>query len=84
MRHEDFTVGWICAVDTEFVAACEMLDEEYPPLESVSVHDNNSYAFGRICDHHVVIACLPMGRYGIASAAGVAKDMLRSFESIKI
>ena len=71
-------------MDTELVAACEMLDEEYPPLESVSVHDYNSYAFGRIGSNHVVIACLPMGRYGIASAAGVAKDMLRSFESIKI
>ena len=31
----------------------------------------------------VVIACLPIGKYGLTSAASVAKDMLRSFPSIR-
>lgn len=84
MRRQDYTVGWICAVQTEFVAASELLDEEHPPLSTDSPHDNNAYTLGRIGDHHIVIACLPKGRYGIASAASVAKDMLRSFESIRI
>ena len=83
MRRQDYTVGWICAVETEFVAACELLDEEHPLLPTESSHDNNAYTLGRIGDHHIVIACLPQGRYGIASAASVAKDMLRSFESIR-
>ena len=84
MRRQDYTVGWICAVQTEYVVACELLDEEHPLLATESPHDNNAYTFGRIGDHHIVIACLPKGRYGIASAASVAKDMLRSFESIRI
>ena len=84
MRPQDYTVGWICAVQTEFVAACELLDEEHPFLPTYSSHDDNAYTLGRIGDHHIVIACLPKGMYGIASAASVAKDMLRSFESIRI
>lgn len=84
MNHQAYTVGWICAVKTEYVAACELLDEEHPPLPTVSSHDSNAYTLGRIGDHHVVVACLPKGRYGIASAATVAKDMLRSFESVRI
>lgn len=31
----------------------------------------------------MVIGCLPHGRYGISSAAIVAKDMIRSFPSLK-
>ena len=84
MRRQDYTVGWICAVQTEYVAACELLDEEHPCLPAYSTHDNNAYTLGRISNHYIVIACLPKGRYGIASAAGVAKDMRRSFESVQI
>lgn len=84
MDRQNYTVGWICALKTELVAACELLDEEYPPLPSISSHDSNTYTLGRMGDHHVVIGCLPKSRYGIASAATVAKDMLRSFESIRI
>lgn len=82
-RPEDFHVGWICAVQTEYVVACELLDEEYPALPASSVHDNNAYTFGRMSQHNVVIACLPKGKYGLTSAASVAKDMLRSFPSIR-
>lgn len=70
-----------CAVQTEHVAACELLDEEHPSLPTYSPHDDNAYTIGRIGGHHIIIACLPKGKYGIASAASVAKDMLRSFES---
>ncbi|KAI2770768.1 nucleoside phosphorylase domain-containing protein [Daldinia loculata] len=47
-----------------------MLDDEFEVL-------------GRIHQHNVVIGCLPHGRYGISSAAIVAKDMIRSFPSLK-
>ena len=77
-------MGWIYTVQTELVAACKLLNEEHPLLSTNSSHDNNAYTLGRIDDHHIVIACLPKERYGIASAASVAKDMLRSFESIRI
>lgn len=87
MERDDYTVGWICAVQTEYVVACELLDEEHdednaPRWDSDS--DSNAYTFGSIGDHNVVVACLPKGKYGIASAATVAKDMLRSFEAIRI
>jgi len=76
MDRQAFTVGWICAVKTEYVAACELLDEEYPPFLNLSSHDSSAYTLGRVGDHYVVVACLPKGRYGITLAATVAKDML--------
>lgn len=82
-KPEDFHVGWICALQTEFVAACEMLDEEYADLGTRSLQDNNCYQLGRIGVHRIVIACLPKGKYGTTSAASVARDMLRSFTSIR-
>ena len=80
---QNYHVGWICAVPTEYVVACEILDEEYPTLPTSSLHDDNNYTFGRIGNCKVVIACLPQGKYGLMSAASVAKDMRRSFPSIQ-
>ena len=34
MDRQTYTVGWVCAVQTEYVAACELLDDERPPLPS--------------------------------------------------
>ena len=82
-KPQNYHVGWICAVQTEYVVACEILDEEYPPLPISYPCDDNIYTFGRIGHHKVVIACLPRGKYGLTSAASVAKDMLRSFPSIR-
>ncbi|THY08502.1 Pfs, NACHT and ankyrin domain protein [Aureobasidium pullulans] len=82
LRQEDFTVGWICALPTEMAAACAMLDEEYDMLNTQHPADHNSYQLGRIGHHKVVITCLP--EYGTNPAATVAKDMLRTFESIKV
>ena len=70
-------------MQTEHVAACEILDEEYSILSNSLPHDDNIYKFGRIGHHKIVIACLPRGKYGLTSAASVAKDMHRSFPSIR-
>ncbi|KJZ74569.1 hypothetical protein HIM_06165 [Hirsutella minnesotensis 3608] len=80
----DYTVGWICAISTEFVAAQAFLDEEHDRPESLYSTDNNNYALGRIGKHNIVIAVLPDGEYGTSSAAIVARDMLHSFPSIRI
>lgn len=32
MDRQTYTVGWICAVQTEYVATCELMDDERPPL----------------------------------------------------
>ena len=34
MDRQTYTVRWIYAVKTEYVAACELLDDERPPLPS--------------------------------------------------
>jgi nucleoside phosphorylase len=81
---ESYTVGWICAIDTEFVAAQAFFDEEHDRPDSVAARDNNNYALGTIASHHVVIAVLPDGQYGKASASAVARDMLASFPNVRI
>ncbi|KAJ4857386.1 ankyrin repeats (3 copies) domain-containing protein [Trichoderma breve] len=39
----DYTVGWICAISTEYVAAQAFLDENHERPEYVSPNDNNDY-----------------------------------------
>ncbi|KAI1315430.1 purine and uridine phosphorylase [Xylariaceae sp. FL0255] len=82
--NEEYTVGWICAITTEYVAAQCFLDEEYDRPAYVSPNDNNDYTLGRVGAHRVVIAVLPGGEYGTASAACVVRDMLHSFPNIRI
>ncbi|KAM0544534.1 hypothetical protein ACHAPJ_011751 [Fusarium lateritium] len=82
--NEHYTVGWICAITTEYVAAQVFLDEKHEQPEYTSPHDNNDYTLGRIGPHNVVIAVMPDGEYGISSAATTARDMLHSFPNIKI
>ncbi|PYI27611.1 purine and uridine phosphorylase [Aspergillus indologenus CBS 114.80] len=79
-----YTVGWICAISTEHVAVQAFLDEIHEEPEYVSPNDCNDYTLGKIGRHHVVIAVLPNGEYGIASAASVARDMLHSFPNLRI
>ncbi|KAH7114725.1 hypothetical protein B0J13DRAFT_533546 [Dactylonectria estremocensis] len=80
----DYTVGWICAVSTEYVAAQAFLDEEHEGPEQVSPNDNNDYTLGKIGKHNVVIAVLPDGEYGTSRAASVASDMMHSFPNVRI
>lgn len=80
----NYTVGWICALFTEYIAAQCFLDERHKPPASVAVSDNNHYTLGRMGEHNVVIAVLPDGEYGLSSAATVAKDMRHSFRNVRI
>lgn len=80
----DYTIGWMCALSTEYVAAQAFLDEKHGGPESVSTNDNNDYTLGKIGRHNVIIAVLPDGEYGLSSAASVARDMLRSFPNVKL
>jgi ankyrin repeat protein len=78
--NEDYTIGWICALDDELAAARAMLDEVHPGL-SQDEKDSNAYTLGRIAQHNVAIACLPSP--GTSCAAIVAANMLRSFPRIR-
>src|SRR5271163_1986395 len=82
MKHQDYTVGWICALPTEMAAAQAMLDERHNPLQQ-DRYDYNAYVLGRIEVHNVVLACLPSGVTGTISAARVAMQMLSTFKWLK-
>ncbi|KAJ4132749.1 hypothetical protein NW754_015563 [Fusarium falciforme] len=81
---DGYTVGWICAVETEYVAARIFLDEIHDAPAFISQNDDNAYTLGRIGPHLVVIAVSPDGEYGINSAAAVARNMMHSFPNIRI
>jgi nucleoside phosphorylase len=83
-KSTDYTVGWICAIVTEYAAAQEFLDEEHEAPDFVSPGDTNDYTLGRIGKHNVVIAVLPDGEYGIAAAAAVVTNLQNSFPSVRI
>lgn len=80
--HDDYAVGWICALPKERAAATAMLDQRHGDLAKPK-GDKNAYTLGSIGKHNVVIACLPKGRYGTNPAATVAAQMAHTFASIK-
>ncbi|CAI7594296.1 unnamed protein product [Penicillium pancosmium] len=80
--HDDYTVGWICALPVETAAAKLMLDNIHPPLPRLP-RDQNAYILGSIGEHNVVIASLPTGAYGNISAATVGMQLLSSFNAIR-
>lgn len=81
----NYTIGWICAIEAEYLAAQLCLDKTHPHLECrPSPNDTNTYALGEINHHNVVIACLPSGSYGTFYATNVATNMLRSFPNVRI
>ncbi|KAL6885681.1 nucleoside phosphorylase domain-containing protein [Trichoderma evansii] len=79
-----YTISWICAILTEYVAAQAFLDNKHKKPKYVSTHNNNNYTLGKIRWHNIIIAVLPNSKYGLSSAAGVARDMLHSFLNIRI
>ncbi|KAI4719464.1 Pfs, NACHT and ankyrin domain protein [Aureobasidium sp. EXF-10727] len=85
-KSELYTIGWIAALAKELAAALGMLDEihEKPEDFEQPSSDPNSYNWGRIGVHNVVIASLAAGVYGTTSAATTAIHMLSSFPNIKV
>lgn len=83
LAHQDYRIGWICALPKELTVAIAMLDEQHERLLPESDRDDNTYVFGEIGNHNVVIACMPMGITGNAPAALVAKDLLHSFRHLQ-
>ncbi|KAK4071693.1 uncharacterized protein Triagg1_5931 [Trichoderma aggressivum f. europaeum] len=81
--HEDYTIGWVCALPNEQAAAIFMLDERHEDLVNPS-NDQNAYTLGSIGKHKVVIAGLPKGRHGNNSSATVATRMISTFPNIRV
>ncbi|KAF9765448.1 hypothetical protein IL306_002263 [Fusarium sp. DS 682] len=81
-NHDEYTVGWICALPKEQTAATAMLDQRHADLPK-PLQDPNTYTLGSFGMHNVVIACLPKGRIGNIPGATVAAFMVSAFPSIR-
>jgi nucleoside phosphorylase len=81
-----YTVGWIAALPIERAAATALLDERHDEPHGFSQHpsDTNSYTWGRMGKHNIVIASLAAGVYGTTSAATTASSLLSSLPQIRI
>ncbi|RCI11659.1 hypothetical protein L249_7210 [Ophiocordyceps polyrhachis-furcata BCC 54312] len=79
-----YTIGWISALELEYTAAHQFLDESHQGPKKVHQNDDNHYTLGRIGSHNVVMAVLPTGDNGVAAAAMVAKDMRHTFPNVRV
>jgi nucleoside phosphorylase len=83
-KFAEYSVGWICALPDELAAARAMLDCEHGVPEHRIVADDNTYFLGSVGSHNVVIAGLPAGALGAASAGVVAAGMQRTFTRVRV
>ncbi|KAF5722638.1 ankyrin repeat L25 [Fusarium mundagurra] len=79
----EYTIGWICALSKELIAARAFLDVLHEPVDNAAINDDNKYTLGSIGKHNVVIAVLPYGQYGLVNAATTLKDMTRTFSNLR-
>ncbi|KAH7140533.1 hypothetical protein B0J13DRAFT_527257 [Dactylonectria estremocensis] len=82
---ELYTIGWIAALPIERAAATALLDDRHdtPKRFHQPRSDPNSYTWGRVGHHNIVIASLPAGVYGTTSAATTASSLLSSVPHIR-
>jgi nucleoside phosphorylase len=80
LKHDDYTVAWICPLVVEQFAALAMLDEKHERLPQPE-HDHNTYNLGSIYGHNVVIARLPMA--GNCFAATVVAQLRNTYPRLR-
>ncbi|KAJ0155629.1 Uncharacterized protein HZ326_2033 [Fusarium oxysporum f. sp. albedinis] len=84
----DYTVGYICSIEPEYLAAVASVEERHDGLDFISPngiispHDTNDYTFGKIGKHNIVIAISPKRDWGLATTAIIATHMQRSFPTV--
>ncbi|KAF5696934.1 hypothetical protein FMUND_15551 [Fusarium mundagurra] len=80
------TIGWIAALPMERAAVTALLHDRHDAPEGFKQHqsDANSYTWGRIGEHNIVIASLSAGLYGVPSAAHTASALIHSLPHIRI
>ncbi|KAI7762674.1 hypothetical protein LZL87_014162 [Fusarium oxysporum] len=81
-----YTIGWIAALPIERAAATALLHDRHDAPQGFDQHrsDANSYTWGRIGEHNVVIASLPAGVYGTTAAATTASNLIHSLPHVRI
>ncbi|KAH0594647.1 hypothetical protein MHUMG1_07481 [Metarhizium humberi] len=83
LRYEDYTIGWICALHVEALAARYMLDKRHDGVFPGRHGDDNNYIAGSIGSHNVVLAGLPTKSIGTVSAAILVSQMRQSFPNLR-
>ncbi|KAL4868281.1 hypothetical protein BDV12DRAFT_186103 [Aspergillus spectabilis] len=79
----EYTVGWLCAFQEEYGSSCGMLDEEFEGPEYLPAGELNTYAYGRIGRHNIVIGSMSAERAGDTGPVRAGRDMARSFPQLK-
>lgn len=81
-----YTIGWVAALPSERAAATALLDDRHEPPPDFEQHlsDTNSYTWGRMGKHNIVIASLPAGVYGTTAAATTVGNLLASMPQIRV
>lgn len=79
---KSYSIGWVCALQIEMVAAAIALDEEHPCLLQLA-SDGNVYILRSISEHNVVITSVLVGSYGSYSVAVLATRMSITFLNLK-
>ncbi|KAH7145554.1 Pfs, NB-ARC and TPR domain protein [Dactylonectria estremocensis] len=81
----DYHVAWICPVtNVELGPALLMLDEKHSPPTYDTHYDENTYIFGTIAGHAVVIATCPQGETGNVNAGRLTGSMFKTFPNIRM
>ncbi|KAF2201833.1 kinesin light chain [Delitschia confertaspora ATCC 74209] len=81
----DYHVAWICPVaDIELLPARLMLDEEHaaPPYDTH--YDDNTYIFGMISGHTIVVVTCSQGETGNVNAGRLTGSMFKTFPNIRM
>ncbi|CAF9918035.1 MAG: hypothetical protein ALECFALPRED_000474 [Alectoria fallacina] len=81
--NQDYIVGWLCALPrSELTAARMMLDRPHKEPVNQNADDENSYFFGDINGHNIVITCMPPEETGTLSAQKLVQPLKRSFPNM--
>jgi nucleoside phosphorylase len=79
LQHEDYTVAIICPMGVELAPVRALLDDEHQRL-TIS-RDQNAYQLGRIGQHNVIVAAMPV--IGNNAAATVVTQLLNDFPRVR-
>ncbi|KAJ5614576.1 hypothetical protein N7528_008230 [Penicillium herquei] len=81
-----YTIAWVAALAIEQAAALALLDDRHSPPKGFiqPLSDTNSYEWGRVGAHNIVIASLPAGLYGNTSTAITVLALVHTFPHIRI
>lgn len=79
LRPTDYTIGWVCGDLHDFDAVGILLDERHDHQDFVSSDDDNSYVFGRMRWHNVIVVLPTLD----GSVSRAVANMVQTFQNIK-